>query len=171
MKSIFVISFIVFSYSALSQKKNCFDLARYGTLSEIISEYSKNNKIIDSVDANSSSMLILACYKNNNEVAKFIVDKKANLDYISSNGTALMACVIKGNIEMAEFLLLNKANPNLTDINGITALMYAAQFQNEKMIKLLLDHKANKNIKDKQGKTAFEYAVMTKNELIINQFK
>jgi hypothetical protein len=72
---------------------------------------------------------------------------------------------------MAEFLLLNKANPNLTDINGITALMYAAQFQNEKMIKLLLDHKANKNIKDKQGKTAFEYAVMTKNELIINQFK
>ena len=171
MKSIFVISFIVFSYSALSQKKNCFDLARYGTLSEIISEYSKNNKIIDSIDTNSSSMLILACYKNNNEVAKYLVEKNANLDYISSNGTALMACVIKGNIEMAEVLLQNKANPDLTDSNGITALIYAAQFQNEKMIELLLEHKANKSIKDKQGKTAFEYAVITKNELIINLFK
>jgi ankyrin repeat protein len=82
-----------------------------------------------------------------------------------------MACVIKGNIKMAEILLLNKANPDLTDINGITALMYAVQFQNEKMIQLLLDHKANKSIIDKQGKTAFEYAVSTKNELIINLFK
>ena len=96
---------------------------------------------------------------------------QANLDYTSTNGTALMACVIKGNIEMAEILLLNKANPDLTDINGITALMYAVQFQNEKMIQLLLDHKANKSIIDKQGKTAFEYAVSTKNELIINLFK
>lgn len=171
MKSIFVIFFFVFSYSALSQKKNCFDLARYGTLTEINSEYSINNKIVDSLDANSTSMLILACYKNNNEVAKYLVEKNANLDYISSNGTALMACVIKGNIEMAEVLLQNKANPDLTDSNGITALIYAAQFQNEKMIELLLEHKANKSIKDKQGKTAFEYAVITKNELIINLFK
>lgn len=171
MKPFFVLLFFVFSNLGISQEKNCFDIARKGTLNEIILEYAKNNKIIDSIDSNFSSMLILACYKNNNEVAKFIVDKKANLDYKSSNGTALMACVIKGNIEMAEILLLNKANPDLTDINGISALMYATQFQNEKMIQLLLDHKANKSLIDKQGKTAFEYAVITKNELIINLFK
>ena len=168
MKSIFLLLFFVFSNLIISQEKNCFEIARKGSLSEIKIEYEKNKKIIDSVDSNSSSMLILACYKNNNDVAQFIVQKKANLDYTSTNGTALMACVIKGNIEMAEILLLNKANPDLTDINGITAL---AQFQNEQMIKLLLEYKANKSIKDKRGKTAFEYAVISKNELIINLFK
>jgi ankyrin repeat protein len=82
-----------------------------------------------------------------------------------------MACVVKGNLVMLEFLLKNKANPNLTDANGITALMYAVQFQNKEIVKLLLENNANKNTKDKQGKTAFEYAVFSKNELIINLLK
>ena len=76
MKPIFVLLFFVFSNLIISQEKNCFDIARKGTLNEITLEYAKNNRIIDSVDSNSSSMLILACYKNNNEVAKFLVDNK-----------------------------------------------------------------------------------------------
>jgi ankyrin repeat protein len=171
MKYLLFIVIFISTNSILAQKNNCFDIARKGTLKEISVAYSKDKKVVNSIDENSSSMLILACYKGNNDVAKFIVQKKANLDYVSGNGTALMACVVKGNIEMAEFLLKNKANPNLADANGITALMYAVQFQNEKMVKLLLDNNANKNSVDKQGKTAFEYAVFSKNELITNLLK
>lgn len=171
MKYILILVFIINSNEIISQRKNCFDIARKGTLDEIITEYNSNNKVIDSVDTNSTSMLILACYRGNEDVAKFMVQKKANLDYVSGNGTALMACVVKGNFEMAEILLKNKANPNLADANGITALMFAVQFQNEKMVNLLLENKANKNSADKQGKTAFEYAVFSKNELITNLLK
>ena len=171
MKYILILVFIINSNEIISQRKNCFDIARKGTLDEIITEYNSNNKVIDSVDTNSTSMLILACYRGNEDVAKFMVQKKANLDYVSGNGTALMSCIVKGNFEMADILLKNKANPNLADANGITALMYAVQFQNEKMVKLLLENKADKSIADKQGKTAFEYAVFSKNELIINLLK
>ena len=172
MKCSLILVFFIFNANTIfSQQKNCFDIARKGTLNEIITEYNSNNKVIDSVDTNSTSMLILACYRGNEDVAKFMVQKKANLDYVSGNGTALMSCIVKGNFEMADILLKNKANPNLADANGITALMYAVQFQNEKMVKLLLENKADKSIADKQGKTAFEYAVFSKNELITNLLK
>ncbi|WP_422721250.1 ankyrin repeat domain-containing protein [Flavobacterium sp.] len=82
-----------------------------------------------------------------------------------------MACIVKGNTEMTEILLKNKANPNLADANGITALMYAVQFQNEKIVKLLLEYNVNKTSIDKKGKTAFEYAIFSKNELFINLLK
>ncbi len=171
MKYILFLIFFINTNTIYSQPKNCFDIARKGTLDEIITEYSSNKKVIDSVDTNSTSMLILACYRGNDDVAKFLIEKKANIDYVSGNGTALMACVVKGNDEMANILLKNKANPNLADANGITVLMYAVQFQNEKIVHLLLENKADKRITDKQGKTAFEYAVFSKNELIINLLK
>lgn len=171
MRYFLFILLIFYSNTFYSQQKNCFDIARKGTLDEIITEYNRNNKVIDSLDTNSSSMLILACYKGNDDVAKFIIQKKANLDYLSTNGTALMACIVKGNVEMAEILLKNKANPNLADANGINALMYAVQFQNVNIVKLLLEYHVDKSSIDKQGKTAFEYAVFSKNELIINLLK
>lgn len=171
MKCILFLIFFINANSIYSQQKNCFDIARKGTLNEIITEYSSNKKVIDSIDVNTSSMLILACYRGNDAVAKFLVEKNANVDYVSVNGTALMACVVKGNQELAELLLKKGANPNLAYSNGTTALVYAVQFQNENMIKLLLKYNANKSIVDKQGKTAFEYAVFSKNELIINLLK
>ena len=171
MKSLLTLIFFVNAIAMISQEKNCFDIARNGTLNEIITEYSSNKKVVDSIDTNTSSMLILACYRGNNDVAKFLVEKNANIDYVSDYGTAIMACVVKGNLELAEFLLKKGANLNLTDANGITALMYAVQFQNVNMVKLLLENNSNKSIVDKQGKTAFEYAVFSKNEMIINLLK
>ena len=45
MKPIFVLFFLVFSNMIISQEKNCFDIARKGTLNEISSEYEKNNRL------------------------------------------------------------------------------------------------------------------------------
>jgi len=101
----------------------------------------------------------------------FLIDNKANLDFLSSEGTALMAATVKGNFKMTEILLQNGANPDLTNEAGISALMYAVQFKNISTIKLLLQHNANKLLLDKEGRSAFEYAVFTKNEEIINLLK
>jgi|Laugresp1bdmlbsn_1035097.scaffolds.fasta_scaffold01108_2 ankyrin repeat protein len=171
MKYIPILIFFISSPNLIAQQKNCFEIARKGTLYEMIKEYNSNNKVIDSIDTNTSSMLILACYRGNNDVAKFLIEKKANLNYVSENGTALMACTVKGNIELADFLLQKGSNPDFTDLNGSTALMFAVQFQNEKMIKLLLTYNADTMCVDKHGNTAFEYAVFSKNELIINLLK
>ena len=154
-----------------AQSKDCFDIARKGSLDEIRNLVKSNPKVVNSINERGSSMLILACYTGNNDVAKFLLENNSDINYVSDNGTALMAAVVKGNLEMVKFIIDKKANLNLTDTNGITALIYAVQFKNIEIIKLLLSHNADKSLVDKNGKTAFEYAVFAGNEEIINLLK
>jgi ankyrin repeat protein len=164
--------FLILSINAVfSQNNNCFDVARKGTLSDIKILFDNDKNCVNTIDDRGSSMLILACYRGNQEVAQFLIDNKADLNYVSPNGTALMACVVKNELDFAEKLLKKGANPDLTDGNGMTALMLAVQFKNAAMVKLLLSFKAKKELKCQQNKTAFEYAVFSNNEEIINLLK
>jgi len=153
------------------QDTNCFDVARKGSLSDIKSLFEKDKSVVNAIDDKGSSMLILACYRGNDEVANFLIGKKAEVNYVSKNGTALMACVVKGEFELVDKLLLNGANIDLKDQNGMTALMLAVQFNNPEMVNKLLQEKANKELKCNQNKTAFEYAVEFNYEEIINLLK
>jgi ankyrin repeat protein len=154
-----------------AQDVNCFDIARKGNLSDIKSLFEKDKSVINAIDDKGSSMLILACYRGNDAVANFLIDNKAEVNYVSKNGTALMACVVKGEFELVDKLLLNEANIDLKDQNGMTALMLAVQFNNSEMVKKLVEEKANKALKCNQNKTAFEYAVEFNYEKIINLLK
>lgn len=171
MKYSLVLLILLFQSVVFSQSKSCFDVARKGTLEEVKALYKTNPKVIDSINDRKSSMLILACYYSNNEVAKFLIQNKVDVNYVSDSGTALMASIVKANDELAKYIIKNKADVNKTDANGVTALIYATQFQNVAMVKLLLESKADKNTIDKTGKTAFEYAVFSNNEQIINLLK
>ena len=171
MKQFWLLLFIFFSALLQAQDKTVFDVARKGTMSEIKAVYDKDKSIVNAIDDKGSSMLILACYRGNHEVAQFLIDNQADLNYVSKNGTALMACVVKVELQLVDELLKKGANPDLTDDNGMTALMYAVQFKNVEMVKKLVDAKANKEQKCKQNKTAFEYAVFSNNEEIINVLK
>ena len=171
MKQFWLLLFIFFSALLQAQDKTVFDVARKGTMSEIKAVYDKDKSIVNAIDDKGSSMLILACYRGNHEVAQFLIDNQADLNYVSANGTALMACVFKNELLLAELLLKKGANPDLADSNGLTSLMLAVQLKNTAMIKLLFNFKASKELKCKQDKTAFEYAVFSNNEEIINLLK
>lgn len=155
----------------VAQNNDSFDIARKGNLLDIEKLYSLDASIVNAVDKNGSSMLILSCYRGNIPVATFLINNNASVNYRSKNGTALMACVVKGEFELVDKLLLKGANPDLIDQNGMTALMLAVQFNNFEMVKKLLNAKANKELKCKQNKTAFEYAVEFNYENIINLLK
>jgi ankyrin repeat protein len=148
-----------------------FDAARKGTLAEANQLLRENPNVFKIVNAEGFSPLTLACYRNNNEVAKLLIETGCDINQKSSMGTPLMASVVKGNNEMIQFLALKNANVNLTDDNGTTALMYAVMFKNKEAVMLLLQKKADKKLKDNKGKTAFEYAVFSGNEEIINLLK
>ena len=157
--------------TVFGQSSNCFDVARKGNLSEMKMLYANDFNVVNAIDQNGSSMLILACYRGNQEVAKFLIDNQADLNYVSKNGTALMASVVKGELQLVDELLKKGTNPDLTDENGMTALMFAVQFKNVAIVEKLLSAKANKELKCKQNKTAFEYAVFSNNEEIVNLLK
>ncbi|OOV20687.1 ankyrin repeat domain-containing protein [Flavobacterium sp. LM4] len=171
MKKLLVLTALLCFYISTAQEKNVFDIARSGTLTEIQNLNKSNPDLINSLNENKTSPLILACYRGNIEVAKFLIENVKNINYNSDMGTALMAATYKNQPQLVKLLLEKKANPNATDTNGITALSLAVQFKNTELVKLLLEYKADKTIKDNQGKTAFEYAVFSQNETIINLLK
>ncbi|TRX16095.1 ankyrin repeat domain-containing protein [Flavobacterium franklandianum] len=168
-KSLFIL--ILTINVAFSQNTNCFDVARKGNLSDIKLLFDNDKNSVNAIDDKGSSMLILACYRGNQEVAQFLIENGANLNYVSNNGTALMACVFKSEFLLVDELIKKSVNLDLTDVNGLTALMLAVQFKNTEMVKKLLNAKANTTLKCKQNKTAFEYAVFSNNEEIINLLK
>ena len=169
-KFLLIIAFL-FGFGAFAQTKNIFDIARSGTLSEMKAAFNKNPKSVNQLNDNKLSTLILASYRGNVEVAKFLIDNVKDIDYVSEMGTALMGAVYKNQLGLVQLLINKKANINLQDPNGTTALMLAVQTKNSAMIQLLLKNKADKTLKTKEGKTAFEFAVFAGDDNIINILK
>lgn len=168
---ILFISFLFFQSASAQGALNVFDVARKGTLEQAKTLYKQDPQIFNTVNEAGYSPLILACYRGNNEVARFLIENGSDINGSSSMGTPLMAAIVKGNSEVAELLINKKADVNFADANGTTALMYAVQFKNVPLTKLLLAHKADKTKVDKTGKTAFEYAVFSDNQEIITLLK
>lgn len=167
-----ILFFLVLSFQVSSaQYSDVFELSKKGTAKEAEDFFKSNTVDFNTVSSYGFTPLIMATYYGNEEMVDFLIEKKADLDYVSPEGTALMAATVKGNQGIVEKLLKKGANPDLTNKNGMTALMYAVQFENKEIIKLLLHYKVDVFKKNSEGKTAFEYAVTSKNTEIINLLK
>ncbi len=156
---------------SFSQSKNVFDVARSGTLDEMKALVSQNPDIINSKNERSFTPLILACYRGNTEVAKYLIDNVKDLNYVSQEGTALSSLCINYNKELVEKMLSKNANPNIQDSFGNTPLLWAVKRNNLELVSILLKNKADINIKDSMGVSAFEYALKSNNNELINLLK
>ena len=169
-KYLIIILISIFGLS-FSQNKNVFDVARSGTVDEMKTLVSQNPDIINSKNERGFTPLILACYRGNTEVAKYLIDNVKDLDYLSQEGTALSSLCINYNKELVEKLLDKNANPNLHDSFGNTPLLWAVKRNNLELVSILLKHKADVNMKDSMGVSAFEYALKSNNNELINLLK
>ena len=162
-----VINFLFFSAFSQAQDKTVFDVARKGTLPEIQEIYNRNPELINAINDNKATTLILACYRNNEAVALYLLDKVSNINYNSGMGTALMAAIMSGNKVIIEKLIAKKADLDQTDTQGKTALIYAAFNNNTEIVQMLLKAGANKKLADKENRTALDYAKFNKNTQLI----
>jgi uncharacterized protein len=158
MKTLLLLCLLLIGHHSIAQDQNVFTIARTGTVKEMTELWKSNPALIDSKNENGHTPLILATYRVNIEVAKFLIEKCKNINEKTDMGTALMAAVVKENKELTELLLLRGADPNLSDNTGLTALMYAAQFKNADLVNMLLKYKADPKIKNQDGKTASDFA-------------
>lgn len=169
---ILVLGLILSSFlSAQEKAKSIYDVARSGTVAEVKELMKQNPDIINQINENGFSPLILACYRGNTEVAKYLIDHVKDLNYKSREGTALAGLSIKYNKELTEYLLKKNADPNIADPTGFTPLFWAVKFGNKELTELLLKYKADKTLKDSMGMTPFEYALKADNKEIINLLK
>ena len=164
---VLLIYFLFFSPVSQAQDKTVFDIARKGTLSEIKDIYIRNPELINAINDNKATPLILSCYRNNEAVALYLSDKVSNINYNSGMGTALMASIMSGNKVIIEKLIANKADLNQTDTQGKTALIYAAFNNNTEIVQLLIKAGADKELPDKDNRTALDYAKFNKNTPLI----
>lgn len=148
-----------------------FDLARKGSEAEVRAVLATQPRAFDCVSYAGFTPLILACYKGNTPIVKVLLEAGVAVNYTSDQGTALMAAVVRGNATVVGWLLDYKADPNLTDVQGNTALHFAVQFKNIAIIQQLLAHGAHREAKDGKGMTPFEYAVQSGDEAIIALLK
>jgi ankyrin repeat protein len=168
MKNYFKIVLLLLLCTSLkAQDKNVFDVARKGSLTEIQNIYKQNPELVNTINDNKATPLILACYRNNEAVALYLSDKVSNINYNSGMGTALMAAIMSGNKVIIEKLISNKADLDQQDIQGKTALIYAAFNNNFEIAQLLVKAGANSKITDNEKRTALDYAKFNKNTQLI----
>lgn len=167
MRQLVLLFFILFSVSFQAQERTIFDIARKGTLSEIEDIHKRNPELINAVNDNKATPLILACYRNNEAVALYLIDKVSNINYNSGMGTALMAAIMSGNKVIIEKLITKKADLDQTDTQGKTALIYAAFNNNTEIVEMLIKAGANKKLADNENRTALDYAKLNKNTQLI----
>ncbi|MFP3835832.1 ankyrin repeat domain-containing protein, partial [Chryseobacterium sp. SIMBA_028] len=89
--------------------KSIFDIARSGSVAEVKDLMKKNPNIINETNEGGFSTLILACYRGNTEVAKFLMDNVKDINYKSQEGTALAGLSVKYNKDLVEYLLNKNA--------------------------------------------------------------
>jgi ankyrin repeat protein len=168
MKNYFQIVLLLLLCTSLkAQDKNVFDVARKGSLTEIQNIYKQNPELVNAINDNKATPLILACYRNNEAVALYLSDKVSNINYNSGMGTALMAAIMSGNKVIIEKLISNKADLDQQDIQGKTALIFAAFNNNFEIAQLLVKAGANSKITDNEKRTALDYAKFNKNTQLI----
>ncbi len=169
----YIIIFTLFFFAILNaqEKKDVFEIARKGTVEEAQSLLKINPKAFNLVNSDGFSPLVLACYKSNNDVAKFLIENGCDINLKTTMGTALMACVVKGNNEIATILIQKKAAVNEVDANGTSAIIYCAMFKNYEIATLLIQAKANPEAKDNRNNSALDYAILADDDKLIQILK
>jgi ankyrin repeat protein len=92
-------------------------------------------------DANGETALIIACAKENAELAKLFIEADADVNMVSKNGyTALLYASENGMTEIVRLLINENAKLDIKEKEkGHTALYYACKNNHTEIAKLLID--------------------------------
>ncbi|ORX41735.1 ankyrin [Piromyces finnis] len=131
-----------------------------------IDDATKN--IINFVDYRNSTPLKHAIKYSSYEVAKYLIDHKADMEHINKGESALMYSIKLRNIEITKLLIESGANVNyVQEETGMSVLMYSIKFKNLKIIKLLIESGANVNyVQEETGISVLMYSIEFENQAI-----
>lgn len=95
----------------------------------------------------------------NAEIAKILIDNRANIYFKNKNGYSPLQNAVKGgHLDVAKLLIANRAYVTVVNNQGMSLLHEAAITNQKEMIELLLAEGVNVNAKDRAGMTAAQLA-------------
>ncbi|MGC6524891.1 MAG: ankyrin repeat domain-containing protein, partial [Flavobacteriaceae bacterium] len=80
----------------LCAQDSIFDLARNGTVEDFKALSNGDTSILTQKDERGSTPLVLACYYNNIDVVRYIIQNIDDINGTTKDGSPLMASAVKG---------------------------------------------------------------------------
>ena len=139
-----------------------FEAAALGKLSTLQEHYETQPGILEAVSADGFTLLHYACFFSQFAVAKWLLDKGANIHAKTpppSLLSPLHSAVAARATPIVQLLLAAGADPNVQQQGGYTPLMSAASHGELEIMEALIRHGAKINLTDNEGKTARKMAV------------
>lgn len=118
--------------------------------------------ILNEVSRDGYTPLQLACFFGHEEVARYLIEKGADVSAVSRNRMTIQplhAAAAGDHNTIARLLLEAGADPNAAQQDGFRPLHEAAQNGNNALVELLLAHGADPALTDAHGRTARDLAV------------
>ncbi len=137
------------------------DATAVGRLERVKEIIEANPTLAKSFSPDGFPVVALASVFGQFEVARYLTEKDADVNAVSTNGTgytALTGAVAAGHGEIVKWLLESGADPNYKYGPGYTPLLTAAANGRLEIVKLLLQHGADPNAQTNGSKSALALA-------------
>lgn len=157
---------LTFLCCVIIQGQTVHELARNGTVENMQVLLSKDPAAVNRLSERGITPFILACYRGNNEVAKYLMKMGADVGYCAAEGSAIYGMIFKNNIEMLDYTLTMGYSPNDTCqfAQFGTPLHMAMSLKRYEMVELLLKHKASTLALDPQGRSLSDLLILYQDE-------
>jgi cytohesin len=130
----------------------------------------KNGDNVNAKSPSQWSALSYAVLNKDEEMAKLLLDNKADVNItINTKESPLLMASKYNNTSMGRLLINYKADINFKDIMDFTVLHWAAKNGNKELIELLLTNGATINHKNINGRTPLDVANASVKDLLINK--
>ena len=165
------IMLLLFLSQNLCGQNDIFELARRGSVQEVKAVVKETPNVLNAKDQRGSTPLVLACYYNNIDIVRYIIQNIDDVNGTTKDGSPLMASAVKGYNAISELLIAAGADVNLQDANQTTALHYAVMFKNYDLVLMLLEAGANPNHKNNVGQSPYDLALIHNDKRLNKIFK
>lgn len=159
--------------SAVSFGQSVHDLARTGDVVAMKKLLDEQPNQVNQLSEQGLSPFLLAAYRGNNEVAKLLVERGADIKTCFPEGSVIYGVIYKNNVEIFELLLQKGVSVDDTCqfAQFGTPLHFAMSLKRYELVERILKQKPNLDVLDQHGKSIRELLTMYNDEKLVNLFK
>lgn len=167
------ILFIFLLFSATSFGQSIHDLARNGDVVAMKKLLDEQPNQVNQLSEQGLSPFLLAAYRGNNESAKLLLERGADVKTCFSEGSAIYGVIYKNNMEIFELLLQKGVSVNDTCqfAQFGTPLHFAMSLRRYELIERILKEYPNMKMFDQNGKSINQLLTLYNDEKLNNLFK
>ena len=165
--------FILLVLSATSFGQSIHDLARSGDIVAMKKLLDEQPNQVNQLSEQGLSPFLLAAYRGNNEAAKLLLERGADVKTCFSEGSAIYGVIYKNNVQIFELLLHHGVSVNDTCqfTQFGTPLHFAMSLRRYELVERILKENPNMKMLDQNGKSISQLLTLYNDEKLNNLFK